>query len=1102
MTREANLRRRISGQLATMRDAARRRLVESSLGDRVAERRRARAIAGSPYFDPEWYLAAHDDLVDVDPLTHYLLHGEGEGRDPGPEFDVKDYVWANPGATGRALTHFVLHAAPGQRPDHVVDMSQPVLSERWFDTPWYAARHPELDLAGLDDVSATAIAWRHYRHAGGEPGPFFDREDFEIRNGVDATPEPLVAWSARRETAVHPARVVARTSGDRRGPLVRPEIRPRTELAAVRVAAAIHAHHLDVLDELLERLEWIPGRLTVLVTTNDMDAIGHIDQRISAILGDVPRAVRFTPNAGRNFGPLLAGLDRDLREQDVVLHLHTKKSLASGAEQRGWRHHLVDGLLPSPAGVQAIVSALSASEAPVVAFDDAILAAPVRPIGLLHGTTWPGLPSFANHWLGNRGLGEQLFAGLGLDPDGAHGWLDYPVGGMFWARIDALTPLLDLSIQFPEFGEELGQTDRTLAHAVERTIPASARAAGFDVVELSADTGQWRLNWSDRNLGRVGDVEATAAHLDVLLDDADVVTVDLFDTLLLRPTTDPDGFFDLLAERLDDASLVTARRDAEHHLRTRREASGDPGLSEIRDAMVDRFAVAPTEADRLIDDELRIEHDLAIGRTWLIERLRRLRRERPDVRMLLVTDTTQPRPAIESLLDRIGANDLFDDLYVSNERGARKDSGALWERVEDAERPERLVHLGDNPMSDLQQASDRGHRWFQVPAPGELPAMGGVDLRRIGGTGVAGRRRATELLVGHGLAAVAAGTQRPDGERTRAVDARTFGYGVMGPMMTAFASWCLERARDLGIEIVVFGGRDGHVAHRIAEHIAPHVADAPSVSYLPISRRAALGAGLASPGGFDALLDAGGWEGPLGELLLTRGGWRVSDEAVANRIVTLPEDRSLVLSLVADADLEQHGRAELEGLLAALAAVAPGDGPIAFVELGYSGTILRSLRTVVDRDITGLFGVTTANVDDLADVHSCFALDARLGHGDLVYDRAKVWEIVCSRLTDQAARYHVGDDGTPVLETVPGTEPPDDVASIVRVVQQAAFEFVGAHLERFGPTWLGAPIDPPSVRRSFQTSVGRGVPDPADLFAGLTLDDGFRGHDRIDVVDP
>ena len=43
--------------------------------------------------------------------------------------------------------------------------------------------------------------------------------------------------------------------------------------------------------------------------------------------------------------------------------------------------------------------------------------------------------------------------------------LIFPVGNMFWARIKAIYQIFNLKLEFPD---ELGQTNETIMHAIER----------------------------------------------------------------------------------------------------------------------------------------------------------------------------------------------------------------------------------------------------------------------------------------------------------------------------------------------------------------------------------------------------------------------------------------------------------------------------------------------------------------------------------------------------------------------------------------------------------------------------------------------------------
>jgi glycosyltransferase involved in cell wall biosynthesis len=100
----------------------------------------------SPWFDGGWYLDRHPDVAGsgLDPLTHYILYGSKEGRDPNRGFATRWYLDNNPEAAEHLtpLDHYILRgAAQGRDPSPE------------FDSAWYAATQMGKGPQGLDPLA-------------------------------------------------------------------------------------------------------------------------------------------------------------------------------------------------------------------------------------------------------------------------------------------------------------------------------------------------------------------------------------------------------------------------------------------------------------------------------------------------------------------------------------------------------------------------------------------------------------------------------------------------------------------------------------------------------------------------------------------------------------------------------------------------------------------------------------------------------------------------------------------------------------------------------------------------------------------------------------
>ena len=247
----------------------------------------------------------------------------------------------------------------------------------------------------------------------------------------------------------------------------------------LRVAIHIHVHHLDLCEEILERLLHNQSRPILWISFTDPELEGPIRQRLTELpwtIGDI----RCWPNRGRNFGPLLQGLGKELEEScDLFAHLHTKRSPHLNPDFTArWRRFLLDHLI-------------GRANDPIM---DQIIAAFGRDSRL--GLVYPDDPNCLG-WTTNRPSAQKLMDLLNLSATEQTTLMppqvssvDFPIGSMFWVRSGCLQRLWGDPWTPDSLPPEPLRTDGTILHSMERLLPALSRHAGWStaVTHISGST--------------------------------------------------------------------------------------------------------------------------------------------------------------------------------------------------------------------------------------------------------------------------------------------------------------------------------------------------------------------------------------------------------------------------------------------------------------------------------------------------------------------------------------------------------------------------------------------------------------------------------------
>jgi len=285
--------------------------------------------------------------------------------------------------------------------------------------------------------------------------------------------------------------------------------------------------------------------------------------------------------------------------------------------------------------------------------------------------------------------------------------------------------------------------------------------------------------------------------------DYDVISFDLFDTLLFRPFSEPTDLFYLMGDRLGLLDFKRMRIRAEAAAREGGKGKGsncrEVTLKEIWFQLAQDVGADAREGMRL---EMELEQRLCyanpfMGRVW--ERL-----AQSGKTMIVVSDMYLPGAFLRELLHRNGFVGE-SALYVSCEYGASKAAGNLYERVKEDYRDKRLIQIGDNAVSDVQRAREHG---FAV-----LPYFN-CDWK-----GASFRARDMSPIVGGAYRGIVNHVLYNGTEHFS--QAEEFGLIYGGLFVVGYCSFIHEYACAHGIGRILFLSRDGDILRRAYEKLYP-----------------------------------------------------------------------------------------------------------------------------------------------------------------------------------------------------------------------------------------------------------------------------------------
>jgi len=276
----------------------------------------------------------------------------------------------------------------------------------------------------------------------------------------------------------------------------------------------------------------------------------------------------------------------------------------------------------------------------------------------------------------------------------------------------------------------------------------------------------------------------------------DVVSFDIFDTLILRPFNNPTDLFMVVGEKLSIMNFRAIRIAAEKQ--AREEHNIKFGNHEITIYDIYKFVSRRTglDIDKGVEAEFNIEKEFCFANPYMMQVFKMLKEQGKEI--IITSDMYLPHDMMEELLQNCGYNG-YSKLYVSCDYHCNKRNGGLYHNVIRDYRGKKIIHIGDNYTTDIEKAKELG-----------IAASYYKSCRDIGNIY---RADGMSELVGSLYAGIV-NTHLHNGSKTYD-PYYEYGFIYGGLYVLGYCNWIYNKAKSENVEKILFLARDGDIYQKV-----------------------------------------------------------------------------------------------------------------------------------------------------------------------------------------------------------------------------------------------------------------------------------------------
>lgn len=281
----------------------------------------------------------------------------------------------------------------------------------------------------------------------------------------------------------------------------------------------------------------------------------------------------------------------------------------------------------------------------------------------------------------------------------------------------------------------------------------------------------------------------------------DVISFDVFDTLLLRPFAQAHHLFMILGEKHNCVNFMSIRMEAEKEARNLAKAkkgNSEVTISDIYELVEFRTGINKQYGVQL---EFQLELEFCFANPYMKDVFDILKSQ--NKKIIAISDMYLTKPMIEQLLENSGLSG-FLDIFVSCENHCSKGDKQLFKiALQKIGNNVSVVHVGENYESDIKSARKIG-----------------IDTRyynNVHETGNQYRADGMSELIGSTYSGVV-NTHLHNGSK-QFTPHYEYGFIYGGLYILGYCKWIYDYAKQNNIDKILFLSRDGDIYRKVFNYL-------------------------------------------------------------------------------------------------------------------------------------------------------------------------------------------------------------------------------------------------------------------------------------------